>query len=84
MLSRKEGNGRPRWSWRPRGAKLLVETAKHVQDECTVGDKLAKMNEVIGHTLQALAVIRDGQIAFDEHPKAGIEAPGTRLLVPRN
>jgi len=58
------GEGTTSAKMTPDGGVLLVEDAEDVENKSnksTVSDGLAKIGEVIGHTFEALAVVRDGQ-----------------------
>jgi hypothetical protein len=59
----------------------LVEPTKHVEDQCAVSDVLVEVSEVVGHLLEALAILGDGGITLRKHTKFGIEVEGAGLLV---
>ena len=65
------------------GGVLLVEAAEDVENKRTVSDGLAKIGEVISHTFEALAVVRDGQIALHKSSKPGVKMKSARFLVPK-
>jgi len=59
----------------------LVEPTKHVEDQGAVSDVLVEVSEVVGHLLEALAVIGDGEITLCKSAKLGVEVEGVGLLV---
>jgi hypothetical protein len=59
----------------------LVEPTKHIEDQCAVSDVLVEVSEVVGHLLEALAILGDGGITLRKHTKFGIEVEGAGLLV---
>ena len=46
--------------------EALVETSDHVEDESPVSDGLAKGAKIVGHLLQAAAVLGDGEVALNK------------------
>jgi hypothetical protein len=59
----------------------FVEAADDVEDEGAVLNSFAKVGEVVGHALELLAVIGDGEITLHKSSELGIENEGARLAV---
>jgi len=59
----------------------LVEPTKHVEDQGAVSDVLVEVSEVVGHLLEALAILGDGEITLSKRAKFGVEVEGAGLLV---
>jgi hypothetical protein len=62
-------------------AEALVEAVDHVEDEGVVSDHFAKGSKVIGHLLEAAAVVGDGEVALDEVAKPRLKVDGASLPV---
>ena len=52
-----------------------------VEDERAIGDRLAKVAEVVCHTLQTPAVVGYGEITLDEAAELGVEVECPSLAV---
>jgi hypothetical protein len=61
--------------------ELLVEATDDVEDECAVGDVIAKANQCIPHGLETPAVVGDGEVALDEGAELGVEEESTLLPI---
>jgi hypothetical protein len=59
----------------------LVEPTKHVEDQGAVSDVLVEVSEVVGHLLEALAILCDVEITLSKRAKFGVEVEGAGLLV---
>jgi hypothetical protein len=60
----------------------VVEAAKDIEDQRAVTNRFAKVRKLVGHGLESVAVIEDGQAALDEGAELGVEEKSTTLLVP--
>ena len=65
----------------PDRCKPFVEAADDVEDESAVLNGFAEIGEVVGHTLELLAVIGDGEITLHESSELGVEDEGASLTV---
>lgn len=54
----------------PNVGEALVEASDHVEDEGAIGDGLAEGAEIVGHLLEAAAVLGGGEIPLDEVAKS--------------
>jgi hypothetical protein len=61
--------------------EALIEAADDVEDESAVGDDLTKGREIIGHLLQLVAVLGDGEVALDEVAKLRLQLNGASLPI---
>ena len=59
----------------------LVEALDEVEDERAIGDRLAKVVEVVRHTLQTPTVVGYGEITLDEAAELGVEVECPSLAV---
>jgi hypothetical protein len=65
----------------PNTVKVVNETTYDVEHKCAVADGLTKISQHICHVLEAVALLRDGQVTLVEVTKLGIEVEGASLLV---
>jgi hypothetical protein len=63
--------------------EALVEATDYVEDEGAVGDDFAESTEVIGHLLEAAAVLGNGEVALDEVAEPHLKLEGAYLPVPK-
>ena len=63
------------------GVELVIEAADEGEHEELVIDRHPEIAEAVGHTLQALAVLRDAEVPLLEVAELGIEEDDARLLV---
>jgi hypothetical protein len=59
----------------------LVKPTKHVEGQGAVSDVLVEVSEVVGHLLEALAILGDGEVSLSKGAKLGVEVEGAGLLV---
>ena len=65
----------------PDRCKPFVEAADDVEDESAVLNGFAEIGEVVGHALELLAVIGDGEITLHKSSELGVEDEGASLTV---
>ena len=58
-----------------------MEEADDVENESAVLNGFAKIGEVVGHVLELLAVVGDGEIILHECSELGVENEGASLAV---
>ena len=63
--------------------EAFVQPANDVEDERLVGDRLAEIAKILGHALEAAAVVDDGQIALSEGAELLVGVEGTGGAVPQ-
>jgi hypothetical protein len=63
--------------------EALVEAAYYVEDKGAVGDDYPESVEVVGHLLEAAAVLGDGEVALDEVAEPRLKLDGAHLPVPK-
>ena len=59
----------------------FVEAADDVEDEGAVLNGFAEVGEVVGHALELLAVIGDGEITLHKSSELGVKDEGASLAV---
>ena len=59
----------------------FVEAADDVEDEGAVLNGFAEVGKVVGHALELLAVIGDGEITLHKSSELGVEDEGASLAV---
>ena len=59
------------------GQKALAEAANDVEDERAIGDDLAQVTQGIGHGLELVSVVGDGEITLHKIPEGGTEVEST-------
>jgi len=64
-------------------AEALVQPTDDVEDERRLGDRVAEVPEVFGHTLEAAAIFDDGQIALGEGAELLVGIEGARDAIPK-
>jgi len=65
------------------GAEAFVQASDDVQDQCRLGDRLAKVLEIFGYALEAPTVVDDGQVALGEGAELLVGIEGARGAVPK-
>jgi hypothetical protein len=63
--------------------EALVEVADYVEDEHAVGDDFPESAKVVGHLLEAAAVLGDGEVALDEVAEPRLKLDGVYLPIPK-
>jgi hypothetical protein len=54
-------------------SEAVIEATKDVEDEGVVPNGLAKIGKLVGHRLELMAVIVDGEITLDNGMKLSVE-----------
>ena len=63
--------------------EAFVQPANDVEDERLVGDRRAEIAKILGHALEAAAVVDDRQIALSEGAELLVGVEGARGAVPK-